>query len=154
MINNQPSLSYERGTYGALGCLAKNAAGAIAIYNICQLDRFELSLQEIIDMIKKGYGLRLWGACGTKISAIKRTLEQLEFEVHFQGWFQDVKQIAQHNYFYILYRTDNWEWHCQAGYFLDHQRFTLFNPNHIYDGVQQFREFEEVAGHIWLFTVD
>ena len=63
-------------------------------------------------------------------------------------------QIIQHRYFYIFYKDDNWGRRCQAGWLLSPNRFELFNTNHIYDSIEQFREFEKVSGPIWLFTVD
>lgn len=154
MINNQTSLSYDLGTYGAWGCLARNAGGAIAIYNICQLDHFEISLAEIIDMIKKGHGFRFRGALGTKVHVVNKVLRQLDFDVQFQGTFHSLNQIVNHQYFYILYHNEDWQWYYQAGHFVSKFRFVLFNTNHIYESIQQFRTFEKVTSPIWLFTVD
>jgi hypothetical protein len=154
LINNQHALSNIIGTYGAWGCLAENADDAIAVYNICQLDRFEISFDEIIDMIRKVHGFRLKGWLGTKFFAAQKVLYKLDFDVHFQGRWESIGQVIQHRYFYIFYKNDDWGRHCQAGWLLNSNHFELFNTNHIYDSIEQFREFEKVTGPIWLFTVD
>ena len=154
MINNQQALSNIIGTYGAWGCLSRNADAAIAIYNICQLDRFEISLDEIVDMIRKVHGFRLRGWLGTKFFATQKVLRRLGFEVQFQGQLTSSGQLIQHRYFYLFYKNEEWGRHCQAGYFLSLNCFELFNTNHRYNSIEQFREFEQITGPIWLFTVD
>ena len=154
MINNQIALSNKIGTYGAWGCLSRNADAAIAVYNICQLDRFEISLDEIVDMIRKVHGFRLRGWLGTKFFAPQKVLYRLDFNVHFQRQWDSIGQVIQHRYFFIIYKNKDCERFCQAGWVISPKRFELFNTNHFYDSIEQFRKFEQVTGPIWLFTVD
>lgn len=148
---------YEIGTYGKWGCIGYNAQQAIAIYNICQLDHFDISIYEIIDMLRQKHGLRLFGRWGTRLRATKKVLNILGFDVQRQGRFYSIQQLFNHNYFFVVYMTNSEErgreLHYQAGRVHSYKCFELFYPNHKYESVELFYKLEEVQWAV-VYTVD
>lgn len=148
-INNQSSLDSTKGSYGKFGSLAGNACGAIAMTNICRMDNKDIELDEVVQKnLAKAGNIILGGALGTNPFAVKKVLKEYGFQVKYLGAWRNTAQVQPYKYFIVLY---SWAvrgalgLHYQAGRVLKNGQLELFNPYHIYENVDDFKQGEDAA---------
>lgn len=145
MINNQPYLDKTRGSFGKLGSIAGNGCGAIAMTNICLMEKKQVDLDKMIRKILSYCdGVLAGGALGTNPVVVPRIMKSFGFKVKYLGNLKSINQLKNYKYFIVLYTWKNKAQlgaHYQAGRLLNNQ-LELFNPYAVYDSVEEFKHGE------------
>lgn len=145
MINNQQYLDKTRGSFGKLGSIAGNGCGAIAMTNICLMEKVPMDLDKMIKLVEKNNGTLAGGLLGMNPCMVSKIMKKFGFKVKYLGKLTSINQLKKYKYFIILY---GWAEkmtigaHYQAGRLIANNQIELFNPYAVYDSVAELKQGE------------
>ena len=160
MINSRYKLSEYCGSCGRFGSLQCDGDGPIAIYNLLKLLDRDITLEEVVEVLRKSHYLLFGGIGGLNVFKLRRALHKFNVKLKRRGFFTSrLKLTKTHKFILYYFKTISPDigFTFQAGRLVKDSKgnvwIELFNPFHRYASVAQFKKFEG-ARHIVLFEVE